>query len=108
VTGRLSHVVNAQRAEMCPPSPRIIRAVSGYNLDEFVRNGKFNLCKLLVGSEGTLAAVHQAQVRIEPRPSATAVSVVHFKDIVEAIRASDIILPLKPSAFELLDDLILD
>src|SRR6185369_13306833 len=80
----------------------------GYNLDEFVRNGKFNLVKLMVGSEGTLAAVHQARVRIEPRPPATAVCVVHFADLVESIRASDIILPFKPAAIELLDDMILN
>ena len=85
-----------------------MRRVSGYNLDEFVRNGKFNLCKLVVGSEGTLAAVRQAKVRIEPRPPATAVMVVHFTDIVDAIRASDIILPLNPSAIELVDDIIIN
>ena len=85
-----------------------MRRVSGYNLDEFVRNGKFNLVKLIVGSEGTLAAVHQAKVRIEPRPPATALCVVHFADIVESIRASDIILPFNPSAIELIDDMIID
>ena len=85
-----------------------MRRVSGYNLDEFVRNGKFNLAKLLVGSEGTLATVHQAKVRIEPRPAATALCVVHFTDIVEAIRASDIILPFNPSAIELVDDMIIN
>src|SRR5438552_15979834 len=84
-----------------------MRRVSGYNLDEFVRNGKFNLVKLVVGSEGTLAAVHQAKVRIERRPPATALCVVHFADIVESIRASDIILPFKPAAIELLDDMII-
>src|SRR5215467_11682578 len=78
------------------------------NRDEFVRNGKFNLVKLVVGSEGTLATVHQAKVRIEPRPPATALCVVHFADIVESIRASDIILPFKPAAIELIDDMIIN
>ena len=63
---------------------------------------------LIVGSEGTLAAVHQAKVRIEPRPAAIALCVVHFKDIVESIRATDVILPFNPSAIELVDDLILN
>src|ERR1041385_9160916 len=84
-----------------------MRRVSGYNLDEFVRNGKFNLVKLVVGSEGTLAAVHQAKVRIEKRPPAKALCVVHFSDIVDSIRASDIILPFKPAAIELIDDMII-
>ncbi len=105
--GRIAEIVAANREEIDRRFPKIQRRVSGYNLDEFVRNGNFNLSKLVVGSEGTLAAVHQAKVRIEPRPAAVALCVVHFKDIVESIRATDFILPFKPSAIELVDDLIL-
>ena len=106
--GRVAEIVQANRDEIDRRFPKIQRRVSGYNLDEFVRNGKFNLSKLVVGSEGTLAAVHQAKVRIEPRPAATALCVVHFKDIVDSIRATDVILPFNPSAIELVDDLILN
>jgi FAD/FMN-containing dehydrogenase/Fe-S oxidoreductase len=106
--GRIAQIVEDNRDEIDRRFPRIQRRVSGYNLDEFVRNGKFNLSKLVVGSEGTLATIHQAKVRIEPRPAATALCVVHFKDIVESIRATDFILPFKPSAIELVDDLILN
>ncbi|MBI2149044.1 MAG: FAD-binding protein, partial [Acidobacteria bacterium] len=106
--GRIAGIVNANRDEIERRFPKIMRRVSGYNLDEFVRNGKFNLAKLVVGSEGTLATVHQAKVRIEPRPPATALCVVHFTDIVECIRSSDIILPFKPAAIEMIDDLIIN
>ena len=106
--GRIAEIVNANREEIDRRFPKIMRRVSGYNLDEFVRNGKFNLSKLVVGSEGTLATVHQAKLRIEPRPPAIAVCVVHFADLVESIRASDIILPFKPSAIELVDDIIIN
>jgi len=106
--GRIADIVRANRDEIDRRFPKIMRRVSGYNLDEFVRNGKFNLAKIVVGSEGTLAAVHQAKVRIEPRPPATALCVVHFADLVESIRASDIILPFKPAAIELIDDLIIN
>jgi FAD/FMN-containing dehydrogenase len=105
--GRIADIVCANRAEIERRFPKIMRRVSGYNLDEFVRNGHFNLVKLMVGSEGTLAAVHQAKVRIEPRPKATALCVVHFADLVESIRASDIILPFRPAAIELIDDMII-
>ena len=105
--GRIADIVNSHREEIEKRFPKIMRRVSGYNLDEFIRNGKFNLSKLIVGSEGTLAAVHQARVKIEPRPKATALLVVHFKDVVESIRASDVILPFEPSAIELIDDLII-
>ena len=106
--GRIADIVYINRDEIERRYPKIMRRVSGYNLDEFVRNGKFNLVKLVVGSEGTLAAVHKAKVRIEPRPPATALCVVHFADIVESIRASDIVLPFKPAAIELIDDMIIE
>src|SRR5881628_1957175 len=105
---RIADIVCGHRAEIERRFPKIMRRVSGYNLDEFVRNGKFNLAKLVVGSEGTLAAVHQAKVRIEPRPPATALCVVHFADIIDSIRASDIILPFQPAAIELIDDMIIN
>ncbi len=108
IEGRIADIVTNNREEIDRRFPRIQRRVSGYNLDEFVRGSKFNLSKLIVGSEGTLAAVHQARVRIEPRPAAAGLCVVHFKDLVEAIRATDVILPFNPSAIELVDDLILN
>jgi FAD/FMN-containing dehydrogenase/Fe-S oxidoreductase len=106
--GRILEIVEAHRDEIERRFPRIMRRVSGYNLDEFVRKPSFNLSRMLVGSEGTLAMCHRAKVRIEPRPPATALCVVHFNDIVESIRASDIILPFNPAAIELIDDMILD
>src|ERR1051326_2300871 len=75
--GRIADIICANREEIERRFPKIMRRVSGYNLDEFVRNGHFNLVKLIIGSEGTLAAAHQAKVRIVPRPKATALCVVH-------------------------------
>jgi FAD/FMN-containing dehydrogenase/Fe-S oxidoreductase len=105
---RIADIVRINREEIHRRFPRIMRRVSGYNLDEFVRSNSFNLSKLIVGSEGTLATIHQAKVRIVPRPRATALGVVHFGDIVDAIRANDVILPFGPAAVELVDDMILD
>ena len=106
--GRIADIISANRDEIDRRFPKILRRVSGYNLDEFVRNGKFNLAKLMVGSEGTLGTIRQAKVRIEPRPRANALCVVHFADLVESIRASDIILAFKPAAMELIDDMIIN
>ena len=106
--GRIAQIAAANREEILRRYPTIMRRVSGYNLDEFVRNERFNLTKLMVGSEGTLATVHKAKVRIEPRPAAVALGIVHFTDIVDAIRANDVTLPFNPSAVELVDDMILN
>ena len=59
--------------------------------------------KLIVGSEGTLAFVTEAKLKLEPVPSSTVVSVIHFDDLIRAIEAVPVILRHQPSAVEILD-----
>ena len=95
---QVKHIVETNRDEIHKRYPTIQRRVSGYNLDAFVRNGEFNLAKMVVGSEGTLAVVTEAKVRIVPRPKATAVCVVHFDDLIASTEASEEILACDPYA----------
>jgi Fe-S oxidoreductase len=67
-----------------------------------------NLARLVVGSEGTLITVLEAKVRLVRRPKRTAVDVVHYRDIQEALESSQSILETGPYAVELTDKLILD
>ena len=99
-------------AEIARRFPRILRRVGGYNLDEFVperlAEADFNLSRLLVGSEGTLALTLAATLCLVPLPAARAVCCVQFADIDEALRATPAILQHEPSAVELVDRFILD
>jgi len=88
--------------------PKLMRRVSGYNLDEFVKAQPFDLGKMVIGSEGTLAVVTEAKVKIMPRPKLTALDVVHFGSLVEAVESSQEILAFRPAAMELMDKMILD
>jgi FAD/FMN-containing dehydrogenase/Fe-S oxidoreductase len=88
--------------------PKIMRRVSGYNLDEFIKPKPFNLSRMLVGSEGTLATVVEARMRLVPKPKWTAMDVIHFKDDIEALEASQAILETAPYALESTDKMILD
>jgi FAD/FMN-containing dehydrogenase/Fe-S oxidoreductase len=88
--------------------PRIMRRVSGYNLDELVKPQPFGLHRLAVGSEGTLVVVVEMKMRLVRRPRATALDVVHFADLQEALDASQEILTTGPYAVELTDKMILD
>ena len=96
-------IAQEHRDEVLERYPKILRRVSGYNLDEFVHDGQVNMAKMIVGSEGTLAAVTAAKVRIMPRPKATAVLAVHFDDMIAAVEATGTILPFAPSAIEMID-----
>jgi len=105
----LYRLVEENRQEIADRYPKIMRRVSGYNLDELARPGPFNLAKLFVGSEGTLGVVTEMKVRICPQPRAVGVLVVHFDSIEKAIAASGPIMRHKGiAAVEIVDRTILD
>jgi FAD/FMN-containing dehydrogenase/Fe-S oxidoreductase len=89
--------------------PRVLRRVGGYNLDEFVHaDRRFNLAKMIVGSEGTLGIVVEARVGLVPLPGAKAVMAVQFDDLLDALGATPAILRHRPSAVEAMDAFILN
>ena len=88
--------------------PKHWRRVCGYNLDELLKDRPLNMARLVVGSEGTLLTVVEAKVRLVPRPKKTALDVVHYRDIQEALESSQAILETGPYAVELTDKMILD
>ena len=88
--------------------PQILRRVGGYNLDDFVSPESFELARMLVGSEGTLALTVDATLRLEPLPVAKVLCTVQFEDVLEALAATPAILEHGPSALELIDRFILD
>ena len=63
----VARIARDNRETILERYPKILRRVSGYNLDEFIGDGPFNPAKMIVGSEGTLVAVTAAKMRIMPR-----------------------------------------
>ncbi len=89
--------------------PKVLRRVGGYNLDEFAVAGKpFNLSKVIVGSEGTLALVTAAKIGLVPLPRAKAVLAIEFAELLDALEATPLVLRHHPSAVEVMDRFILD
>ncbi|KAA3643491.1 MAG: FAD-binding oxidoreductase [Chloroflexi bacterium] len=96
------------REEIEARYPKHWRAVSGYGLDRMVDAEPWNLAQLLVGSEGTLALTLDAKIKLVPRPAKTALAIIHFKDLLEAMDAVPRILEVEPSAIELIDDVMIE
>ncbi|MBM4263374.1 MAG: FAD-binding protein [Deltaproteobacteria bacterium] len=88
--------------------PKIMRRVSGYNLDEFIKPQPFNLSRMVTGSEGTLATIVEAKMRLVPKPKFTAMNVIHFNDGIEALECAQIVLKTAPYAMESTDKMILN
>jgi Fe-S oxidoreductase/FAD/FMN-containing dehydrogenase len=88
--------------------PKVMRRVGGYNLDEFVYTDDWNLAKLITGSEGTLGVILEVKLNLDPLSKFKSVVVVHFSDLMEAIRAVEPMLEYRPSAVEIIDKTVLD
>jgi FAD/FMN-containing dehydrogenase/Fe-S oxidoreductase len=85
------------------------RRSGGYRLERLLPEaGPFNLSNVVVGSEGTLAVVTEATVRLVPRPGAIAALVGHFTTVDEAIEAAPTALAEGATTVELVDKTILD
>ncbi|MCO6476999.1 MAG: FAD-binding protein, partial [Phaeodactylibacter sp.] len=105
---QFKEIILANEAEIQARFPKVMRRVQGYNLDEFAGKTDWNLSKLICGSEGTLATILEAKINLEPLPRFKAVCVVHFADLLEAIRAVTPMLPFGPAAIEILDRSIVE
>ena len=89
--------------------PEHWRRSGGYRLERMLPDaGPFNLAKLVVGSEGTLAVTVEATVKLVARPRAISALVGHFETIGEAIAAAPSAMDCGATAVELVDRMILD
>ncbi len=89
-----------------------LQAVSGSG--ELIKTGcyttkgvvGYDLTRLIVGSEGTLAVIVEATLKLTPLPQATGGLTAHYRDIDSCAQAIAAIMaqPLIPSALEFLDD----
>ncbi len=99
--------------------PKTVRRNAGYNLDLILQQcegaGAYtggsgientNLSHLICGAEGTLALTLGATLKLHPTPKAKGLAVLSFATLDEAIDAVLPILETRPSAVELLDDLV--
>ena len=110
----------AHRQAIIDRFPHILRRVSGYNLDEFVPGlpvrpvgwvdepWRFNLARLIVGSEGSLAVVTAAELKVVPIPAAQGLVVLSFATIPAALDRLAEIVATGPVAVEMLDRMILE
>ncbi|MDH5400647.1 MAG: FAD-binding oxidoreductase, partial [Cyclobacteriaceae bacterium] len=96
-------IINNNNEEIKARFPKVMRRVGGYNLDEFVDTDSWNLAKIITGSEGTLATTLEVKLNLEPLPKYKSVCVVHFAELLEAIRAVEPMLEYSPAAVEILD-----
>jgi FAD/FMN-containing dehydrogenase/Fe-S oxidoreductase len=97
-------IIDTNRDEIIKRFPQVMRRVQGYNLDSFINTDRWNLSKLVVGSEGTLAVTLEAKLNLEILPQFKSLCTIHFAELLEAIRTVAPILKHGPSAVEIMDE----
>ncbi len=120
--GRLAEIATALHTLIQDPTnqgivrahtPRHWRRCGGYNLDRLIPGTAtyhqplppgFNLAALFCGAEGTLGVLTELKLNLVPRPKQTAVAVLSFATMREALTAVPTLLESNPAAIELLDN----
>lgn len=95
------------RSEVLERYPRVLRRNGGYALDRLCLSGGVNPATIIIGSEGTLALVVAARLRLVPVPAHRALLMLHFASVLDAVAATPRLLAHRPAAVELVDQLIL-
>jgi FAD/FMN-containing dehydrogenase/Fe-S oxidoreductase len=98
------------------PKSSVKRRNTGYAVDALLKSSvfsksdeSFNFCKLLCGSEGTLAFTTEIKLNLVqlPKPKDVVIA-AHFNSIDESLKATVIAMKHNPTACELMDKTILD
>lgn len=86
----------------------VSKNTAGYDLASVKRkDGTFDLTPLIVGSQGTLGIVTQITLDTEAHNPNTSLIAAHFDSVEKAANAVSLLLPLKPSALEMVDQHLL-
>ena len=104
----IENVIRATSAEMeerWPPG--LIKRWPGYGIERFLRKPN-DLTNILAGSEGTLAAIFSAELKISQLPGEKGLALIFFASVGEAMQATVELLDLKPAAIEHIDRPLLD
>jgi FAD/FMN-containing dehydrogenase/Fe-S oxidoreductase len=87
--------------------PGLLKRWPGYGVERFLQSPK-NLNEILSGSEGTLAGISSAELKISPLPRQKGLGLVFFASVAEAMQATVELLDLKPAAIEHIDRPLLE
>ena len=89
--------------------PQLDRFITGYNLSKLKDPAKDQqtLNYLIAGSEGTLAVVAEAKLKILPLVKHKELLALRYPDFDQALRGAEDLVALKPAAIETIDGTIL-
>lgn len=88
--------------------PVVKRNRSGYALNKIVEGDQVHLGRLIAGSEGTLALITEAKLRVVHGPVVRGLLQLNFDTMEAMARAVPVVLTYRPSTCETMDGKLLD
>ena len=109
---RLRSLGAREAEEIAAKFPAQLRRVGGYNIEALTpaarAEGRGNLARLLVGSEGTLAFSAAIELKLWPIKPRKVLGICQFPSFRKAMEASRHLVTLNPEAVELVDRTMID
>jgi FAD/FMN-containing dehydrogenase len=90
------------------PHFHVTKNSTGYCVWLIEEKGMFDLCKLIVGSQGTLGIITEITLKTLPYPKVFSLTAAYFSSIDRAAHATTELHALGPSALEIVDKNLLD
>ena len=104
----LARVVDADLGTVRTEFGRFGRQVSGYSLEHLLPENRFDVARFLAGTEGTLAVITEATVRLVDDPPYKIMIALGYPSMADAGDAASVITEFSPTAAEGLDRRIVD
>ena len=104
----LARVVDAELGTVRTEFGRFGRQVSGYSLEHLLPENRFDVARFLAGTEGTLAVITEATVRLVDDPPYKIMIALGYPSMADAGDAASVITEFSPTAAEGLDRRIVD
>jgi FAD/FMN-containing dehydrogenase len=106
ILARVDAVLRPRAEALLARWPRVRKNSSGYALKEYLQSG--DAVDLLVGSEGTLALIAGAELRLASIPPVRALALLELTSLEDVGAAVERILPLRPATCEMIDRTFID
>ena len=106
---QVDRIVTAKQELIEQTFPKMPRFMTGYNLAKVYTSIRdtFDLNRIIAGSEGTLAIVTEAKLKLTKIPNYKKLVAIHYSCFDDALSAAENLLELQPSAIETIDEKIL-
>jgi FAD/FMN-containing dehydrogenase/Fe-S oxidoreductase len=103
IVSALAHLLADHKEAIARNRPKSAVNRCGYQMWDVLSEGHLDLARLLVGSEGTLALITEAELSTEALPRHRGVALLLFDSLEKACRAAQESLQHSPSACDLMD-----